>query len=177
MLTQSKKQSNITRWPSNRTTGSRTMVDLRQDIAQPFNVAIIDEATQLVDASTAQVLSPHLKCLVLAGDNQQLPSTVISMLATKNMYGRRYIWMWYSLLITNFPTYVSPPLWLSLSLYLSAVCFFFFWSWFYQACSTAHWKIISLHLCYEFSTVWDQNWVFGPTCSFTMANSLMVKLC
>ena len=66
------------------------MVDLRQDSRQPFNVAVIDEATQLVEASTAQVLSSHLKCLVLAGDNQQLPSTVISMLATKNMYGRRY---------------------------------------------------------------------------------------
>jgi hypothetical protein len=69
------------------TAGSRAMVDLRQD---GFNVALIDEATQLVEASTAIMLSTDLCCLVLAGDNKQLPATVISQRATEVLFGRRY---------------------------------------------------------------------------------------
>ncbi len=52
------------------------------------DVAIVDEATQLVEASTAIMLSPRLGCLVLAGDHKQLPPTVISGLAQKFGYGR-----------------------------------------------------------------------------------------
>ena len=55
---------------------------------QSFDIAIIDEATQLVEASTSIMLHKDLKCLVLAGDNKQLPSTVISTLAESKGYGR-----------------------------------------------------------------------------------------
>eukprot|EP00597_Dinobryon_sp_UTEXLB2267_P014593 CAMPEP_0170119096 /NCGR_PEP_ID=MMETSP0020_2-20130122/14169_1 /TAXON_ID=98059 /ORGANISM="Dinobryon sp., Strain UTEXLB2267" /LENGTH=3522 /DNA_ID=CAMNT_0010348355 /DNA_START=356 /DNA_END=10924 /DNA_ORIENTATION=- len=43
-----------------------------------FDVAIVDEATQLVQAETAIVLRKSLRCLVLVGDDKQLPATVIS---------------------------------------------------------------------------------------------------
>jgi hypothetical protein len=59
-----------------------------QDIMPSFNVVIIDEATQLVEVSTAIMFSGGLECLVLAGDNKQLPSTVISELAKEKGYGR-----------------------------------------------------------------------------------------
>jgi hypothetical protein len=52
------------------------------------DLAIVDEATQLVEASTAIMLSPRLGCLVLAGDHKQLPPTVISGLAQRHGYGR-----------------------------------------------------------------------------------------
>ena len=52
------------------------------------DIAIVDEATQLVEASTAIMLSPRLGCLVLAGDHKQLPPTVISRLAQDLGYGR-----------------------------------------------------------------------------------------
>ena len=52
-------------------------------------MVIIDEATQLVEASTSiMILNPDLKCLVLAGDNKQLPSTVQSSLNERHGYGR-----------------------------------------------------------------------------------------
>eukprot|EP01036_Dinobryon_divergens_P023773 gene23772-32158_t len=45
-----------------------------------FDVAVVDEATQLVQAEIAIVLRRHsLRCLVLAGDDKQLPATVISL--------------------------------------------------------------------------------------------------
>lgn len=59
-----------------------------QEIMPAFNVVIIDEATQLVEVSTAIMFSEGLRCLVLAGDNKQLPSTVISELAKEKGYGR-----------------------------------------------------------------------------------------
>jgi len=43
-----------------------------------FDVAIVDEATQLVQAEIAIVLRKSLCCLVLAGDDKQLPATVKS---------------------------------------------------------------------------------------------------
>jgi len=52
-----------------------------------FDVCIVDEATQLVEAHTALVLKPNLECLVLAGDHLQLPATVISEVARQNGYG------------------------------------------------------------------------------------------
>ena len=56
---------------------------------QLFDVVIIDEATQLVEAATSiMILNPNLKCLVLAGDNMQLPSTVQSDLNKRHGYGR-----------------------------------------------------------------------------------------
>ena len=56
---------------------------------QLFDVVIIDEATQLVEAATSiMILYPDLKCLVLAGDNKQLPSTVQSNLNERHGYGR-----------------------------------------------------------------------------------------
>jgi hypothetical protein len=66
------------------TAGNKEM----QDIMPPVNVVIIDEATQLVEISTAIMFSDGLECLVLAGDNKQLPSTVISELAKEKGYGR-----------------------------------------------------------------------------------------
>ena len=68
---------------------------------QHFDVAIIDEATQLVEASTSIMLYEDLKCLVLAGDNKQLPSTVISKLAEQRGYGRS---LFDRLLHHNFPS-------------------------------------------------------------------------
>ena len=68
---------------------------------QSFDIAIIDEATQLVEASTSIMLYKDLKCLVLAGDNKQLPSTVISTLAEGKGYGRS---LFDRLLNANFPT-------------------------------------------------------------------------
>ena len=47
------------------------------------------------------ILNPKLKCLILAGDNKQLPSTVISKLAETNGYGRS---LYDRLLYHNFPS-------------------------------------------------------------------------
>ena len=68
---------------------------------QCFDMVIIDEATQLVEAETSIMLSANLKCLVLAGDNKQLPSTVISKLAETHGYGRS---LFDRLLHHNFPS-------------------------------------------------------------------------
>ena len=62
----------------------QTLSDKRAD----FEVCIVDEATQLVEALTAQVFSPNLQCLVLAGDHCQLPATVISQIAKRRGYDR-----------------------------------------------------------------------------------------
>ena len=43
----------------------------------------------LPEAGTAMMLSPAVQCLVLAGDNKQLPATVISVRAEKAGFGRR----------------------------------------------------------------------------------------
>ena len=69
--------------------------------AKDFNVVIIDEATQLVEASTAILLSPTLECLVLVGDDKQLPPTVISNLAKSRGYG---VSLFDRLLHNKFPT-------------------------------------------------------------------------
>jgi hypothetical protein len=42
------------------------------------DVVIVDEATQMVQAETALVMKKSMRCLVLAGDDQQLPATVLS---------------------------------------------------------------------------------------------------
>ena len=52
-----------------------------------FDVVLIDEATQLVHAETAIVLKESVQCLVLAGDEKQLPSTVISQACAQLGYG------------------------------------------------------------------------------------------
>ena len=52
-----------------------------------FDVCVVDEATQLVEAELAIVLREQLRCLVLVGDEKQLPSTVISSVASKLGYG------------------------------------------------------------------------------------------
>lgn len=51
-----------------------------------FDVAVIDEATQLLQAETAIVLRHRLRCLVLAGDDKQLPATVLSSRCAKLGY-------------------------------------------------------------------------------------------
>lgn len=51
-----------------------------------FDVAVIDEATQLVQAEVAIVLQENLKSLVLVGDDKQLPATVISSHALRMKY-------------------------------------------------------------------------------------------
>ena len=69
---------------------------------QNFDVAIIDEATQLVEAATSiMILNPKLKCLILAGDNKQLPSTVLSDLAKNKGYS---VSLFERLLNHNFPS-------------------------------------------------------------------------
>lgn len=62
---------------------------------------ICDEASQLQEASVGIVLSRPLQTLVLAGDNKQLPATVISKLGTKTRYGRS---LFDRLLGQNFPS-------------------------------------------------------------------------
>lgn len=52
-----------------------------------FDVAVVDEATQLLQAETAIVLRHHLRCLVLVGDDKQLPATVMSDLCAKFGFG------------------------------------------------------------------------------------------
>ena len=52
-----------------------------------FDIAVIDEATQLVQAETCIVFNRSLKCLVLAGDDKQLPSTVLSSHCQQYGYG------------------------------------------------------------------------------------------
>jgi superfamily I DNA and/or RNA helicase len=58
--------------------------------AGPFDVAVLDEAAQLVEAESCIVVArwPELKVLVLVGDHQQLPATVISQEAEAGGYGR-----------------------------------------------------------------------------------------
>lgn len=65
-----------------------------------FDVCIIDEATQLVEAEVPIVLRRDLRCLVLVGDEKQLPSTVISSAAQKGGYGES---MFDRLLKANYP--------------------------------------------------------------------------
>ena len=52
-----------------------------------FDVAVIDEATQLLQGETAIVLRQKLRCLVLAGDDMQLPATVMSDRCKQLGYG------------------------------------------------------------------------------------------
>lgn len=51
-----------------------------------IDVAVIDEATQLVQAEMAIVLQENLTSLVLVGDDKQLPATVISPNALRMKY-------------------------------------------------------------------------------------------
>ena len=57
-------------------------------LSKPFDDCIIDEATQLPESHTALVLKAGLERLVLAGDHQQLPATVISQRAQQAGFGR-----------------------------------------------------------------------------------------
>jgi tetratricopeptide (TPR) repeat protein len=52
-----------------------------------FDVAVVDEATQLLQGETAIVLRRKLRCIVLAGDDKQLPATVLSPRCAKLGYG------------------------------------------------------------------------------------------
>ena len=71
------------------TAGSLELQRLKHDNEDfVVDMAVVDEATQLVEASTAIMLSPGLGCLVLAGDHKQLPPTVISRLAQDFGYGQ-----------------------------------------------------------------------------------------
>lgn len=56
--------------------------------SQEFDVVIIDEATQLVESHVAIVMKPSLRCLVLAGDDKQLPPTILSQHAVCAGYSR-----------------------------------------------------------------------------------------
>jgi hypothetical protein len=69
--------------------GAPWLQKLKYERGEEFaiDVAIVDEATQLVEAATAIMLSPGLRRLVLAGDHKQLPSTVISRTAQQRRYG------------------------------------------------------------------------------------------
>ena len=73
----------------------------RAVMKKDFQVAIIDEAAQLVESRICMVLFNNLQCLVLAGDNKQLPPTVISSLAKKMGYDRSLL---DRLLQNNFPS-------------------------------------------------------------------------
>lgn len=68
-------------------------------VSKDFDVCIVDEATQLVEAHTALVLKPTLKCLVLSGDHLQLPATVIS----QSLIGIGYSVSLFERLIKTFP--------------------------------------------------------------------------
>jgi hypothetical protein len=129
------------------TAARRDMVDVRSG---GFNVAIIDEATQLPEAGTAMMLSPAVQCLVLAGDNKQLPSTVISMRAEKAGFGRRCV--------RTFPelphTCKLPPFSLTLP----------FPSWRARSvCSTARSRRAARHRCCGPSTACGRRSALGPT--------------
>jgi superfamily I DNA/RNA helicase len=52
-----------------------------------FDVVVVDEATQLLQSETAIVLRRKLRCLVLAGDDKQLPATVLSPRSEQLGYG------------------------------------------------------------------------------------------
>lgn len=53
---------------------------------KPFNVVVVDEAAQLVQAELAILLKSELECLVLAGDDKQLAATVFSGKSKKFRY-------------------------------------------------------------------------------------------
>jgi superfamily I DNA and/or RNA helicase len=62
------------------TRGSRSLAGVE------FDVAIIDEAAQLVEAETLIVLTdPQLRMMVLCGDHKQLPGTVLSTIAVRSL--------------------------------------------------------------------------------------------
>jgi superfamily I DNA and/or RNA helicase len=65
--------------------GSSSMAE-----AGGFDLCVIDEAAQLVEAESCIVVArwPGLRSLVLVGDHQQLPATVISQEAKRQGYGR-----------------------------------------------------------------------------------------
>ena len=65
--------------------GSSSMAE-----AGAFDLCVIDEAAQLVEAESCIVLArwPGLRGLVLVGDHRQLPATVISQEAKSRGYGR-----------------------------------------------------------------------------------------
>jgi len=65
-----------------------------------FDIVVVDEATQLVEAETAILLREQLKCMVLAGDDKQLPATVMSPACQKMGYGRS---LFSRLLSLNYP--------------------------------------------------------------------------
>lgn len=50
------------------------------------DVVIVDESTQMVQAETALVLRSVMRCLVLVGDDKQLPATVLSNACKRHGY-------------------------------------------------------------------------------------------
>ena len=58
-------------------------------LAATFRMVIIDEATQATEASTLIPLVKGAECVVLAGDPQQLPPTVITQEALRLGLDRR----------------------------------------------------------------------------------------
>ena len=82
------------------TVGSGASYSLAEK-SEDYDVCIVDEATQLVEAYTAQVFSKHLQCLILAGDHKQLPATVISKVALSQHYDRS---LFDRLISNNYPS-------------------------------------------------------------------------
>ena len=69
--------------------------------SEEYDVCIVDEATQLLEAFTAQVFSTNLQCLILAGDHRQLPATVNSQKAKDRHYDRS---LFERLISNNYPS-------------------------------------------------------------------------
>eukprot|EP01041_Mallomonas_annulata_P001018 gene1018-1996_t len=78
--------------------GGRDMFD---DI--PVDIVVIDEATQLVEAQTCVLFRESLQCLVLAGDNKQLPATTMSTHPLAEGYKRS---LFDRLIDNNYPSYL-----------------------------------------------------------------------
>lgn len=50
----------------------------RNDFLEKFSCIVVDEASQLLEATTSILLTSSLKCIILVGDHKQLPATVRS---------------------------------------------------------------------------------------------------
>lgn len=53
-----------------------------------FDVTIVDEANQVIEAETTILFSPHIENFILCGDFNQLPATVVSMRSKELKYSR-----------------------------------------------------------------------------------------
>eukprot|EP01041_Mallomonas_annulata_P008009 gene8009-16395_t len=69
----------------------------------PVDIVVIDEATQLVEAQTSVLFRESLQCLVLVGDNKQLPATTMSTHPLAEGYKRS---LFDRLIDNNYPSYL-----------------------------------------------------------------------